>query len=158
VLDAGADAAVVGDVFHRVAEIEAELFEQARDELDAETDRDAIEAWVTDAVDVADTDAGRYLSTIPDVTQPEQRATEYLAESLAFALAVEEIAEGLTDPTAADIEEAVSEASLPGRATVANVSGADAGLVDRVAEGLLSAQFDVRSAEKTTARHLAVEL
>jgi len=158
VLDAGADAAVVGDVFHRVAEVEAELFEQARGELDAGTGREAIEAWVTDAVDVADTDAGRYLSTIPDVTQPEQRATEYLAESLAFALAVEEIADGLSDPTAADIEEAVSEASLPGRETVANVSGADAGLVDRVATGLLSAHFDVSSEDQTAARHLAVEL
>jgi len=158
VLDAGADAAVVGDVFHRVAEVEAELFEQARGELDAETGREAIEAWVTDAVEVADTDAGRYLSTIPDVTQPEQRATEYLAESLAFALAVEEIADGLSDPTAADIERAVSEASLPGRETVANVSGADAGLVDRVATGLLSAHFDVSSEDQTAARHLAVEL
>jgi len=158
VLDAGADAAVVGDVFHRVAEVEAELFEQARGELDAGTGREAIEAWVTDAVDVADTDAGRYLSTIPDVTQPEQRATEYLAESLAFALAVEEIADGLSDPTAADIERAVSEASLPGRETVANVSGADAGLVDRVATGLLSAHFDVSSEDQTAARHLAVEL
>ncbi|WP_128223707.1 geranylgeranylglyceryl/heptaprenylglyceryl phosphate synthase [Halobacteriaceae archaeon SHR40] len=158
VLDAGADAAVVGDVFHRVAAVEAELFEQARGELDAETDREEIEAWVTDAVDVADTDAGRYLSTIPDVTQPEERAREYLAESLAFALAVEAIADGLEDPTTADIEAAVSEASLPGRATIANVSGADAGLVDRVAEGLLSARFDVGSDGQTTARHLAVEL
>ena len=158
VLDAGADAAVVGDVFHRVAETEAELFEEARAEFDADADQSEIEAWVSDSVDVAETDAGRYLSTIPDVTQPEARATEYLAEAVAFALTVEDIADGLDEPTASEIEAAVSEAELPGRGRLGNIDGADAAIVDRVAHGLLAAHFGVDADEAVAARHLAISL
>jgi phosphoglycerol geranylgeranyltransferase len=158
VLDAGADAAVVGDVFHRVAETEAELFEEAREAFDTDADQSDIEAWVSDSVDVAATDAGRYLSTIPDVTQPEARATEYLAEAVAFALTVEDIAEELDDPTADEIEAAVSETALPGRGRLGNIDGADAAIVDRVARGLLAAHFGVDSADSVAARHLAISL
>ena len=159
VRNAGADAVVVGDVFHRVADIEAELFEQVRTEFDGEATAERLREWVAENVDVAESDAGRYLSTIPDVTQPEQTATRCLAESLSFGLAVADLADGLADPSAADIRAAVRDAEFEAESTLANVPGADAsGTVTELACGLLAERFDVEMAERSVTDHLAVEL
>lgn len=159
VLNAGADAVVVGDVFHRVADTEAELFEQARGKFDADTDAATLTDWITETVDVGATDAGRYLSTIPDVTQPEERAIEYLTQSLEFALAVDALAGELEAPTAREISRAVSDANLPAADSFASVDGAAGpALTERLARGLLAGHFDVESADRIAARHLAIEL
>lgn len=159
VLNAGADAVVVGDVFHRIAEVEVELFEQARTQFDSSTETESIREWVTETIDVAETDAARYLSTIPAVTRPTERATTYLTNSLEFGLAVDALASELSDPSAADIEQAVRDERLPAATQFGNIPGVDGKrLANRLARGLLADYFDVSSAEQVTARHLAIEL
>jgi len=154
VLDAGADAVVVGDVFHRVADVEADLIEQAREEFDAETDHETIREWVTDTIDVADSDAGRYLSTISSVSDPHEQASEYLATAVEVALAIDEIAGELNDPDASDIESAVADASLPGTDTGGSTGTA---AIRTVARAVLAARFGVDSEDRTLANHIAVE-
>jgi phosphoglycerol geranylgeranyltransferase len=154
VLDAGADAVVVGDVFHRIAEVEADLIDQAREEFDAGTDSAVIREWVEETVDVAETEAFRYLSTIQDVTQPDEQAREYLATAVELALALDEIAAGLDDPTMADIEEALAGATLPGEEAVGR-DGAEG--LRQVARALLAQQFDVAGEDRELARHLALD-
>jgi phosphoglycerol geranylgeranyltransferase len=154
VLDAGADAVVVGDVFHRIADVEADLIAEAREEFDAGADAEAIQEWVTDAVDVAESDAGRYLSTIPAVTQPEERAREYLTTAVEMALALDEIAADLDDPIRSDIEAALAAETLPGEDSVGR-EGADA--LQGAATELLAQRFGVDGGNQNLARHLAVE-
>lgn len=157
--NAGADAVVVGDVFHRVADIEAELFEEARGQFDDETDSEEIEAWVQETIDVTETDAYRYLSTIPAVTRPKERAITYLTRSIELGLAVEAIADRLDNPTITDIDRAVREEPLPGAAEFAAIEGADGTpLAQRLARGLLADHFEVPSDDQIVARHLAIEL
>lgn len=159
VLNAGADAVVVGDVFHRIAEVEAELFEQARTEFDSSTDTETIQEWITETLDVGETDAARYLSTIPAVTRPTERATTYLSKSIEFGLAVDSLATELSDPSAADIQEAVRAESLSAATQFGNIPGVDGErLAKRLARGMLVEHFDVSPAEQVTARHLAIEL
>jgi len=153
VLDAGADAVVVGDVFHRIAEVEAELIAEAREEFDAGADPEAIQAWVTDAVDVAETDAGRYLSTIPAVTQPTGQAREYLTTAVELALALDEIAADLDDPTRSDIEAAVAAETLPGEDLLGR-EGTDA--LQQAATATLAERFGVGGEKQALARHFAV--
>lgn len=159
VRNAGADAVVVGDVFHRIAEVEAGLYAQAREEFDGSASTDDLREWVTETVDVAETDAGRYLSTIPAVTQPEQQASQYLAAGVGFALTVADLAAELTDPSASAIRTAVREQSFDVTEEVAAISGADGDdLVTRLACGLLADAFAVEMSERSVARHLALEL
>ncbi|MWV64075.1 heptaprenylglyceryl phosphate synthase [Halorubrum sp. JWXQ-INN 858] len=83
VLDAGADAVVVGDVFHRVAEEEAALAADYLDAVGTDPDSDpGAAAWLADACDLADTAAARYLSTIPGVDDPVAEARRCLAAGL----------------------------------------------------------------------------
>ncbi len=158
VLNAGADAVVVGNVFHQIAETEAELVEQAREELAADADREEVTAWLDSEVDVDETAAGRYLSTVPDETQPTERAREYLAATIKFMLTVNGIAADLDEPGAAAIDRAVREAELPGTELLGNVEGAEQSLLDQIATGLLAAKFDVDTEKRLVTRHLAVEL
>ncbi|SEO79928.1 phosphoglycerol geranylgeranyltransferase [Halogranum amylolyticum] len=81
-LDAGADTVVVGDVFHDVAAEEATLCADARDDLSTDADAETIREWVTDHVDVDDSAAARYLSTVPSVTDPVETAERYLAATV----------------------------------------------------------------------------
>jgi phosphoglycerol geranylgeranyltransferase len=97
-LDAGADAVVVGNVFHEVADDEAEIARRATEAFDAVPTRDDLRTWVESAVDVSETAGARYLSTIPSVHDPEQRATDYLVDSLYVWLAFDAVGEE-TDPT-----------------------------------------------------------
>lgn len=86
-LDAGADAIVVGDAFHRVADEEAEVCEHAAealdaDVLDADSPASAIREWVRENVAVADSNAAAYLATIPSVSDPERLAERYLTATV----------------------------------------------------------------------------
>ena len=158
VLDAGADAVVVGDVFHRVSTAEAELFEQARREFDDETPTAELREWVSEQIDAEDSDAVSYLSTIPAVEGPQERAVEYLAASIEFGLAVEAVGAALSDPTAEEIRTAVSSREFAIESAFRTVSGADAGRVEEVAAGLLAEQFDREMDERSVATHFALTL
>ena len=159
VLDAGADAVVVGDVFHRVAEVEADLFEQAREEFDEATPTDEIQSWVAETADLDETDAVQYLSTIPSVEDPEQRAIEYLTAAIEFALAIAALAEGVSDPTPSEIRTAVAGQNFDIEAAFRTIPGADAnGMVEEFAAGLLGERFDCEMPERSVARHFAIEL
>ena len=159
VRNAGADAVVVGDVFHRIADVETELLADARAEFDGDVSTEQLREWLTETVDVSGTDAGRYLSTIPDVTQPTERASQYLALSLEFALAVSDLAGELSDPSPTEIRAAVREHPFTVEDEIANIPGVDApGIVSRLACGVLAKHFDTEMAERSVARHLAVEI
>lgn len=111
ILEAGADAIVVGDAFHRVAEEEAELAAAYLDDCVASGDIDAsgdsgasddvgasgdigefyrtgngdvpgAAEWLDDACDLSETAAARYLSTIPSVDEPVVEARRCLAAGL----------------------------------------------------------------------------
>jgi len=160
VLDAGADVVVVGNVFHEIADLEAELAEQALEEFDParEIDQDQIEAWVAETVDIPETSAARYLSTITDLPDPDARAKRYLAAGVETALAIEATAAALADPTLAEIRDAVEESS-PGKTVLAEALDGDAGPVaERIAVGLLADRFDLAAEESVAGSHVGVTL
>ena len=160
VLDAGADVVVVGNVFHEIADLEADLADQALEEFDpgADVDRERIEDWVGETVDVGETSAARYLSTITDLPEPEDRAQRYLAAGVETALAIEGIAVDLTDPTMAEIRDVVGE-SPPGETALAEALDGEAGAVaERIAVGLLADRFDLATEESVAGSHVGVTL
>ncbi|WP_436901317.1 geranylgeranylglyceryl/heptaprenylglyceryl phosphate synthase [Halovenus halobia] len=158
VLDAGADAVVVGDVFHRVATAEADLFAQAQAEFDDETSAGELRDWVADNIAIEDSAAVSYLSTIPDVENPQERAIEYLAAGIEFGLAVTAVADALSDPTAEEIRSAVASQEFAIESAFRTISGANTELVDEVATGLLAQHFDCELPERSVAEHFALEL
>jgi phosphoglycerol geranylgeranyltransferase len=81
-LDAGADAVVVGNAFHAVAEEEASLFVRATDALPADASRSRVEAWLSAEVDVPGSAATAYLSTVPSLASPVETAAELLADTV----------------------------------------------------------------------------
>lgn len=144
-LDAGADAIVVGNVFHEIAEEEVEISERAIEALDAGATRDAVASWLDDEIDVNDTNAASYLSTITDVSNPEGRAREYLLTTIRARLAVQDAIDELdgTAPSNAEaIRSALDDVSIPGRSDVSDVlDGED--LLVKVLLGLLAERYDV---------------
>jgi phosphoglycerol geranylgeranyltransferase len=159
VLDAGADAVVVGNVFHDIAELEADLCAQAVEKFDADAEREAIREWVAETIDIEEASATRYLSTIPDVPDPQDRALEYLATSVETVLSLDAIAADLDEPDRAAIRQALQENPVPGEAALARETEGDASEVARtVAAALLCDRFDLREEEGALADHLAVEL
>ncbi|PSP44929.1 oxidoreductase [Halobacteriales archaeon QH_6_66_25] len=160
VLDAGADAVVVGNVFHEIASLEADLTEEALAEFGAgaDVDRDRIEDWVAETADVGETSATRYLSTITDLPDPEDRATRYLAAGVETTLALAGIAADLDDPSMAEIREAVAD-SPPGEDALATVLDGDASSVaTAIAVGLLAERFGLSSEESFVGPHVGVDL
>ncbi|MFC7080693.1 geranylgeranylglyceryl/heptaprenylglyceryl phosphate synthase [Halorussus caseinilyticus] len=81
-LDAGADAIVVGDAFHRVADEEADLCERAAEDLEPGASASAVREWVGENVAIADSHAAAYLATIPSVSDPEGLARRYLTATV----------------------------------------------------------------------------
>ena len=110
VLDAGADAVIVGDIFHSIADEEADLVAASRDKFDAGTDRETLSEWVEETVTLEETSAARYLSTITTVPNPTQRAHRYLTTAVEIALAIDALD---TDPGSAE--------TLPGESAFADV-------------------------------------
>ena len=89
VLEAGADTVIVGNAFHEIAVEEVELVEQAQESLSTAASPTAIRDWLTAAIEPTDTEVFGYLSTIPDLAEPEEATERYLVKSiqLHFALA-----------------------------------------------------------------------
>ena len=160
ILDAGADAVIVGDSFHDVAEEEADLIAEAADALGQGASREEIREWLESEVDLDETAAARYLSTIVDVPAPDERAARYLAAGIQVALELETVADTLADPTASDIREALSDGPVPGETLFADVlDDEDAhALAERLAVSLLADRFDVELSDTFAAHHVATEL
>ncbi|MEF8812211.1 MAG: geranylgeranylglyceryl/heptaprenylglyceryl phosphate synthase [Halovenus sp.] len=158
VRDAGADAVVVGDVFHDIAEEERKLFRLAVDEFATPPAADDLRAFLAGAVDIEETSAARYLSTVPSVTEPAATAAEYLVAGVGIALSLREVAAELSDPDERDIERALASDGIPGEAAFADVLGGGAGTVARtLGHGLLAERFDVDE-PSAAGRHLALDL
>ena len=159
VLDAGADAVVVGDVLHDIADVEADLVEQARAAFETPPDHTQLLDWVEETVDVGETSARRYLSTIPEVDDAAGMATEYLAAGVEFALSVDAIAAQLDEPDRTDVSDALREDSRLARTRLAaSLDSEQADLPRRLAATLLADRFDVALPDALAARHLGVEL
>jgi phosphoglycerol geranylgeranyltransferase len=160
VLDAGADAVVVGNVFHEIAGEEADLLDAARDEYDGAVERAALEDWIEDRVEPADTFAAQFLSTATSVPDPERRAVRYLAAGVEFGLELDATATSLDEPSAAEVRSALGEGQVPGETAFADAMGGDGSraLARRLGESLLTEKFGVESGDGFESRHLAVEL
>ncbi len=159
VVDAGADAVVVGNVFHEIADEEADLFDAARESLDPAADRSAVESWVEEQVDASETFAARFLSTITDVPDPERRGIRYLAVGVHAGLALDRIATEQSDPTLSDLRGALARGPFPGETAFADASVEDPpALSRRLGLSLLATAFDVPVDEGFESRHLGIEL
>jgi len=156
VLDAGADAVVVGNVFHEIAAEEAALYETARAAFDGAPDRGAVRDLVREEVDPGETAAARYLSTVVSVPDPADRAVRYLAAGVHTALAVRAVAAGLDDPDAADLREAA--AAAPGASHLADAVDDAERLAERLALALLAADAGVEVDDALAAHHLGLSL
>lgn len=157
VRDAGADTVVVGDVFHEIADLEAELLLQAAATFDGVPEHDQLRGFVEETVDVEETSAARYLSTVPAVTDPTETATEYLAAGVELGLVTAGVAADLGEPSRAAFATAVQENEQVAATRMASLLGDDR-LPRRLAATVLADRFDVALADGFTARHLAVEL
>ncbi|MWG36128.1 geranylgeranylglyceryl/heptaprenylglyceryl phosphate synthase [Halomarina oriensis] len=82
-LAAGADAVVVGNVFHDIAAAERSICTRAADDLTADADEAAVREWVDRHVDVDAFPAVQYLETIPSVDDPAETARAYLVATVA---------------------------------------------------------------------------
>ena len=127
-LDAGADTVVVGDIFHDVAAEEAALCANADSDLSVDADVDTIREWVTDHVDVDDSAAARYLSTIPSVSGPVTTAEQYLVATVETHLELERLAERVSEAgptTRAELQRLVDEqtaGTVPGERQLRGVT------------------------------------
>jgi len=158
VLEAGADAVVVGDAFHDVAETEARLCEQALAAFDAHPGREAVRELVEDAVDISETNAVRYLSTVPDVRRPEERAARYLTVAVGMVLELRDVASELDDPDEAALRRALRD-QAPGERALADALDDDArDVARRLGLGLLADRFDVDTDDDLPVHHLDVRL
>ncbi|NHX35888.1 MULTISPECIES: geranylgeranylglyceryl/heptaprenylglyceryl phosphate synthase [Halolamina] len=143
VREAGADTVVVGDAFHRVAEREADLLEQAATDLDADASPETIREWVADRVD-AEGSGARFLSTVPGVDDPVALAREYTGTTVRAWLELRarsrRAREGSGEPTV-DVQDTTLRAALapivddPDALAAAIARGALAGPDDVVADG-----------------------
>lgn len=161
VLEAGADAVVVGNVFHDIADEEAGFVEDAAADLGSSPARDEVREWVRETVDLETTAAARYLSTIVEVPDPERRAGRYLADGVHVALALRAVAEELAgdEVDAARLRRALTGDSLPGETVFADVLADDARpLARRLGLTLLADRFDVDLGDGFAAEHVSVEL
>jgi phosphoglycerol geranylgeranyltransferase len=153
-LDAGADAVVVGDVFHDIAAVERDLLDQARAEFAPEEvpDVETLEQFADETID-GETSATRYLATIPAVDAPARHAIEYLAAAVELALRLDALALDLTDPDAETLKEALR--GLPAQARVTDLLDGSEETVRRLARGVLADRFDVDAGDGFATRHLA---
>lgn len=148
VLDAGADAVIVGDIFHDIATEEATLVEQAREEFDGEPERERLREWIEETVDIEETSAARYLSTIPTVSAPEKRAHGYLTAGVEIALGIDARAEGGDAASSTDDV-------LPGETALADVL--DDGTASELAEKFIQLS-EHGDGEELSTTHVGVSL
>lgn len=172
-LAAGADAVVVGDVFHRIADEEAAICERASRALDADADASRVREWVRENVAVPDSDAAAYLSTIPSIADPERRAERYLAATVRTWLGLRELADEFAGdaatageastaedaPTIADLRRALAETDAPWLAdAAADLDEDDAAVVRRCLLALLAAAAGTTDPDEVATTHFAVSL
>jgi phosphoglycerol geranylgeranyltransferase len=93
-LDAGADAVVVGNAFHAVADEEADRCRAAMAALPAGADREAIAEWLRDREPIEETAAAGFLASNPAVEAPAERAAEYLTATVEAVLDARALAAG----------------------------------------------------------------
>jgi len=159
VLEAGADAVVVGNVFHEIAAEEAEICERAAEELDADVTRDEVLEWLDGDVDIAESSATKYLSTIVDVPNPEGRAREYLVTTIQTWLAVQDAVVDLDEKGAAsvpELEEMFRSTELPGRSDVTAVLDEESFLTDLLV-ALAAPRYDLE-VDGPPVKHLSLDL
>lgn len=89
VLESGADAVIVGNVFHEIAHEEHELCLRASSELNGDVDLSDITAWLHETIDIPETSAAMYLSTIPTVDDDVETARKYLSRAIHVLLSCE---------------------------------------------------------------------
>lgn len=153
ILDAGADAIIVGNVFHAIADEERDLCARAVDALDPDASRSDVREWLTDAVDVGESSATRYLETVPSVPDPELTATRYLVETVRVRLALEALAADLDDADADEMRRTVeARDDLPGADVLDGATNDPTGVARTVALGHLAARTDADVAPFSTVR------
>ena len=157
VLEAGADAVVVGNVFHEIAGEESRLYGAASEAFGTAPDRDAVRDFVEREADIGETHAASYLSTIAAVPDPESRAARYLTAGVHTALQLRDIADGLDDPDAAAIRDAITQTS-PGASVLADAVGDADGLARRLGAALLAERAGVEDADGLPASHIGLTL
>ncbi|WP_181686193.1 heptaprenylglyceryl phosphate synthase [Halorhabdus salina] len=147
--DAGADAVVVGNIFHEIATEEADICADAAEALDPSAGRPAIESWVDDEIDLAETSAADYLSTITSLSNPVSRAREYLVATIEASLGLASLAEELADEVSdeASLSSALAEREeLPGEIELSKVLPDDEQSFSReLVTGLLADHFDIEA-------------
>ncbi len=141
--EAGADAVVVGDAFHEVATEEARLCERALAELESGADHGTVHEWVRETVDVEDSRAARYLSTVPAVEEPTARADQYLAAGVYARLAIERLALGADDPSPADLHDLVADRGVPGEGSLAPLGEQGRAYATDSAVGVLGSRLGI---------------
>jgi phosphoglycerol geranylgeranyltransferase len=97
VLDAGADAVIVGNGFHAIAEEEMTLCERATDALAPDADATAVRDWVAESVDLDEASATAYLATVPGVDDPVELAGNYAAATVDAWLGLDRLRESPGD-------------------------------------------------------------
>jgi len=138
-LEAGADAIVVGDAFHRVADEEAEVVAAALGELEAGATASDVRAWVRDHLDAGESAAASYLATIPSVADPERLAARYLAATVRASLGVRALADDLPDAsTTANVRRLLADREPPWLGDAADLAPGDGALVRRSLVSLLA--------------------
>jgi phosphoglycerol geranylgeranyltransferase len=143
-IDAGADAVIVGDAFHEVAEEEAELAAAAADELAAGVDRLAVEEWIADRVDPTETRAARYLATIPAVEDPATSALEYLATGVWIQLRLDGLATAADDvESSAAVRELLRDEGVPGEHELAELGERGRAYAQAAAVAVIEDRLDV---------------
>ena len=157
VLDGGADAVVVGNVFHDIVDAEGELVARARDRFDDTPDYGELTEWVGESVDVGETSATRYLSTVPGVDDAEQRATAYLAAGVELALVIDAIADEL-DPGTGSVSRKLREHDRLAETALATSHRDGRDLSRRIAATLLAERLDFDADDAFAAKHFSVEL
>jgi phosphoglycerol geranylgeranyltransferase len=155
VLEAGADSVVVGNVFHEIAEEEREHCRAAAADLAADADEAAVEDWVAANVDVPESSAARYLSTIPGVARPDRLAEEYLVTTLQLYLETRALADEVVDASSLSDVEAVLDdrPAAPGATALAGV--VEPAFQRRLVRALLAAHAGLEP--DLPVSHLAVE-
>ena len=112
-LDAGADAVVVGDAFHRVADEETEICERAAGAVDPASASAEVQEWVRENVTVADSDAAAYLATSPRVSDPERQAERYLTATVRTWLRLRELTDAPELTEAPEMTDTLDSADTP---------------------------------------------
>lgn len=157
-LEAGADAVVVGDAFHAVAEEEARLCETASVVLAPDAEARTVRSFVREELG-ADSRATRYLSTVPSVKNPVETAVDYNTAAVRLRLGVEALATDLDPrPDERDLKRLVTDHGVTGEGTFARAFGGRGRAVAReTALALLGTHVGVETSGLPE-DHLAIEV